>query len=550
MTDARLGSVVLETDVAIPRRDGIVLRADVYRPSGPVRVPALLMRLPYDKRQAQTYWYAAPAWYAERGYAVVVEDVRGRHRSGGHFVPLEHEAQDGLDLVAWAAEQAWCDAQVGSFGYSYCGLVQLLASGCAGDLPLRAIAPALSPPGLGDGCLLQAGVPAAAFLLTWAVELGGLRLGSSAVEPFVLTRDLLRQLVLRPLDELAACIPPEACDWMRHWLRADSEDGYWRSASHQPAYGSIRAEALHVAGWYDTFRTGAIGHFQQLRRVDHRALTSDRLVVGPWTHQPVRADHTSPLAGPDPAGWQIDDMQLSFFDAVLRGGNVAEGALVRVAGLNTPDVWTGTAWPPPEAVPSAWFLGSRGGANGRDGDGLLTDQGVSSCPPDHLVYNHADPVPAVGGDDCGDPDLVDMGPADQERVERRRDVLVYTSPPVSRETSYFGEAEATLYVMTTGASTQWLVRVCLVTANGVSVNVAETVARCPTTPGEVTPVRLFVGPVAFRLHRGERVRLHVTQGSSPRWAGLRDDCGELAVTHSIVLHDPAHPSCLRLSQVA
>jgi putative CocE/NonD family hydrolase len=478
----------------------------------------------------------------------VVEDVRGQHHSPGDFRPLEHEAADGADLIRWVAEQQWCDGQVATFGYSYCGLVQMLAAGSADDLPLRAIAPALSPPGLGEGCLFQGGVPAAAFLLTWAAELGALRLDHAG--DGTLSREALRQLVQRPLAEFAPGVSDQARPWLGHWLACDPTDAYWQTRSHRPAYERIEAESLHLGGWYDTFRAGAVGHYQQLQGVPGRAPGTDRLVVGPWTHQPVIAGHTLPLAGPEPRDWQVDDIQLRFFDAVLRGADRPSGPSVRVAVLNSSDTWTGDEWPPPEAVPAVWWLGSDGRANGRDGDGTLTREGPQPSRPDHLVYDHADPVPAAGGDDCGDPQLVGMGPADQEAVERRRDVLVYTSPPMESGVVVAGDAAVVLHVETVDPVGQWLARLCLVTPEGLSVNIAESVVRCATHPGEPTRVALAIGPVAFRLGRGERLRLHVTQGSSPRWGGLRDATGAPAVSRSVVLHDPAHPSSLHLAEIA
>jgi putative CocE/NonD family hydrolase len=552
MTDRTLGPVVLDADVAVPRRDGLCLRADVYRPVGQGRVPALIMRLPYDKRRAQSYWYSAPAWYAERGYAVVVEDVRGQHRSPGDFRPLAHEAADGADLIRWVAEQPWCDGAVGSYGYSYSGLAQMLAAGSAHDVPLRAMAPALSPPGLGEGCLFQGGVPAAAFLLTWAAELGGLRL-DLAVDGgrhWSLNRDLLRHLVLSPLTDFTSGVSEEAWPWLEQWLTGALEDAYWHDTGHRPDYERIGAESLHLAGWYDTFRTGAIGHFQRLQGVPTRAPGTDRLVVGPWTHQPVIAGRTLPLAGPGARAWQVDDIQMQFFDTVLRGEDAPPEPPVRVAVLNSGETWTGAEWPPPGALPTVWWLGSEGRANGRDGNGTLSRDGARPSRPDHLVYDHANPVPAVGGDDCGDPQLVGMGPADQEPVEQRPDVLVYTSPARDSEVVIAGNAEVVLYVETVDPVSQWLARLCLVTSDGLSVNIAESVVRCTSDLGGPTRVTLTIGPVAFRLRRGERLRLHVTQGSSPRWGGLRDQNGVLAVTRSVVLHEPDHPSSLHLAEIA
>jgi putative CocE/NonD family hydrolase len=596
MTKRRLAAVTLDADVRVPRRDGVALRADVYRPAGGGRHPALVLRLPYDKRLAQSYWYAPPSWYAERGFAVVVEDVRGRHRSPGAFVPLANEGADGADLLRWVAAQPWCDGSVGMYGYSYCGLVQLLAAGADGEVPLAAIAPALAPPGLGDGCLHVGGVPAASFAVGWAIELDALRLDTLPGGAMrLLDASALRDLVLATPGELLRGAADDAtAAWLRHWLDLDPDDGYWRTPSHRPAYDRIGAHALHLGGLYDTFRSGTVDHYRRLRSAaatprpsalggedpgdlssaqarypqagaaevpagsDPRAPAAasapsraDHLVLGPWTHQPVRSVGAAPsLARADPAAWQVDRLQLDFFDAVLRGGAPPAGPPVRIAVLNSGDAWTGVAWPPEPATPVRWYLTSRGRANGRDGDGLLTRDQPAPAPPDHLVFNHADPVPAFGGDDCGDPALVGMGPADQATVERRNDVLVYTSAPAARDRLFAGDAAATLFVDTADRISHWVARVCLVTAEGASVNLAEGVVR--HDGGEAAGpwrVEVPIGPVAFRVGRGQRLRLHVTSGSAPRWGGVRDPDGRLAVSRSVVLHDPDHPACLTLREV-
>jgi putative CocE/NonD family hydrolase len=282
--------------------------------------------------------------------------------------------------------------------------------------------------------------------------------------------------------------------------------------------------------------------------VPGRADAQDRLVVGPWTHHPRRARVAGPMVSHDETAWQVDRLQLAHLDPLLRGADQTDSAAVRVAVMNSAAVWEGASWPPPEAKTVTMFLGSRGTAAGVDGGGVLTTDAGAFGSPDHLVYDHGDPPPALGGDDCGDPDLVGMGPADQATVEWRPDVLVYTSPKATRPCWYVGGAEVSLFVASVDAAAQWLVRLCVVTATGVSVNIAEAISRgrSDSDPGSI---ELSLGPVAFQRDKHERLRLHVTQGSSPRWAGLRDGTGALTVTRSILLHDEGHPSRLQLAQL-
>src|SRR5947209_43630 len=132
----------LEQNVAIPMRDGVLLRADVLRPKGEGPFSVLVYRTPYGKHFAQkeyTIFHRA----VQRGYAVVIEDVRGRYASGGEFRPYENEGHDGYDTIEWAAAQRWSNGDVGTFGLSYPGAVQWLAA--VEDPPhLKALVPAMT----------------------------------------------------------------------------------------------------------------------------------------------------------------------------------------------------------------------------------------------------------------------------------------------------------------------------------------------------------------------------------------------------------------------
>jgi uncharacterized protein len=537
--DRHLARVTLEQDVGVMRRDGTRLRADVYRPVGQGPCPTLVMRLPYDKRVAQTYWYASPAWYASQGYTVVVEDVRGRFSSEGVFKPLTMEASDTVDLLRWTAEQPWSNGRLGTYGYSYAGLLQLLAASRCGDVPLQAIAPALTPPGLGEGCLQQNGVTAASFLVGWAAELGALTVDVAAPGS-------LRRLANRPFLELRDSIPPGVGDWANTWLEQDLDDAYWHQSSMVPDYDAVTAAALHIGGWYDTFRRATVEHFQASRAGKGRPPGADRLVVGAWSHQPRRSRRRGAELAPF---WDVDALQLDFFDAVLRD-RPTDADCVRVAILNSPDSYAGDSWPPPGLVETDWHLRSGGRAASADGDGELSMDGPGGAPADFLHYDHANPVPAAGGDDCGDPAVVGMGPRDQAAVELRSDVLVYSSPPMPSDTLVLGSADMVLYFESSDEIAQWVARLCLVDQSGISRNIAETVVRIALTEPGPHRVELSFGPIAVRIGAGECLRLHVTNGSSPRWAPLRDRKSRPIASRSVVLHDRDHPSVLTLRQVA
>src|ERR1700738_4799396 len=120
-------SIVVEFDVAVPMRDGVQLRANVYRPAAG-RWPVLLTRLPYGKDLLLGGSVLDPVQAARRGYVVIVQDTRGRFASEGEFRPFETEAEDGVDTIAWAAGLPFADGQVGMFGASYFGFTQWAAA--------------------------------------------------------------------------------------------------------------------------------------------------------------------------------------------------------------------------------------------------------------------------------------------------------------------------------------------------------------------------------------------------------------------------------------
>jgi len=129
-------------DVVVPMRDGVALRADILLPSAEGKFPALIYRTPYGKQFALKEYKTFEKAVA-RGYAVVVQDVRGRYASDGEFVAYQNEGRDGFDTIEWAAKQPWCDGNVGTFGLSYPGAVQWLAA--VEDPPhLKAMAPAMT----------------------------------------------------------------------------------------------------------------------------------------------------------------------------------------------------------------------------------------------------------------------------------------------------------------------------------------------------------------------------------------------------------------------
>ncbi len=284
---ASAAGVQVERDVAVPMRDGVVLRADIYRPAGAGKFPVLVFRTPYGKHNAASSDGVHEKAVA-RGYAVVMQDVRGRYASGGHFDPYRQEGADGYDTIEWAARQPWSDGRVGTYGLSYPGAVQWLA---ALEAPphLLAMAPAMtfsSPRRFFymNGIFDRSWLP-------WIYEniapdarrrLGMPDDGDAEAKWRSVAGDYQSWLPLRDLPWLRKEAP-----YYFEWLSHPPEDAWWDWAELQGRYGRITAAVLNLSGWYDDAYgvEGAATNFNGLRQArSGQGAARTHLVLGPWVH--------------------------------------------------------------------------------------------------------------------------------------------------------------------------------------------------------------------------------------------------------------------------
>jgi len=446
---AAASAPVVERDVAVRMRDGVVLRADVWRPAPAGRFPVLVYRTPYDRRQAQREG-SLVAHAAERGYAVVVQDVRGRYGSDGEFEPYRHEGRDGYDTIEWAAAQAWSDGTVGTFGLSYPGAVQWLA---AVESPphLKAMVPAMtfSTP---RNFFYSGGV----FDMSWTAWIWnniapdvrvrrGLA-GPRTVEEARAAWDrmhgsVLSRLPLSALDEFRDVAP-----YLFVWMRHPAGDPWWSWAELRGRYGRVGAAVLNVSGWHDEAYgpEGALTNFLGLRaarRGEPNARTS--LVIGPWVHGGVmdsaEAQSRSGERAFGPSAFvDYGEMVLRFMDHHVRGldNGVERDPPVRVFVMGENAWREGDRWPLPGTTPRALFLGGAASGRGRlDWRPGREGRGFSS-----FVSDPARPVE--------DPRAADPGAHDYRGLVERKDVAAFETTPFETDLRVVGRIGAEMYVST------------------------------------------------------------------------------------------------------
>ena len=541
---ARQVSVSFESDLPLMLRDGTITYADLFRPSGNGKSPALLVRTPYNKSSPSVRGLTLDALRAAgNGYAVVIQDVRGRYSSDGEFYPFVNEIEDGYDSVEWVAGQSWCDGKVGMFGNSYMGATQWLAAK-AKPPSLLAIAPGITASDYHEGWTWQGGAFSLGFNLSW--PLGGLvtanwdhlaarlYLSPRQFDILIDQKDALtasfKHLPLRELPDFESDLAPYYYDWLDH----PEYDDYWKRISIEESHSEISVPALNVGGWYDSFLGGTIRNFTQMREVaaTEEARAGQRLIIGPWVHG------SSPLGisgqhnfGTRAAADAIDlhGLHLRFFDYWLRGEDrgVGDESPVRIFVMGE-NVWRSEdQWPLERAEEVRYYLHSLGRANTLNGDGWLAPEPPNDEPTDVYVYNPIDPVPTLGGPLCGDLGFLPPGGFDQRPVEAREDVLVYTTPPLERPVEVTGPIIVTLYASTSAMDTDFTAKLVDVSPNGYARNLTDGIVRAryrtPRTPADliepeqVNEYRIDLWATSNLFRQGHRIRLEISSSNFPRF---------------------------------
>ena len=529
-------------------RDGISLSADVYLPLGARGLPTIVQWTPYESTRER--FIAWGVWFAQRGYGAVVVDVRGRYESHGRFAPWIDDGRDAHDTLTWAADQEWSNGRIGTWGRSYGALVQWQLAHL-GHPNLACIAPQV----IHDDYFWDGYWTGGAFQL--ALTLGAAALWSSALSlitgpnaaDLVFNDRILGHLPLVELDELTI---GRRVDYWRLWWEHQTNDAYWQQFHHRPE--RLQVPIFQQGGWFDPY-SGA--HLRTFGAVGPRL--PNRVLMGPWTHEEevetFRGD-VDLSAGVT----VIREHELAFYDRFLKdeanGWDERPPLELYVLGA---DEWRAEhEWPLARTEPTRWYL--------RAGGLLDRDPPRPDEAADRYAYDPADPVPTIGGVSSvltmtqGAQTPVRPGPLDQRELERRDDVLVYTSEPLERDLEVIGPVESVLYAASSARDTDWIVRLCEVYPDGRSIVLTEGIIRARyrssnagdstelLEPNEVAEYRIRCYPTAVVFKRGHGLRLDVTSSSFPRFSrnlNTGEDVGtgtRIEVARQTVLHTDRYPS--------
>ncbi len=546
--------VELECGVVMTLRDGCRLVADVYRPvatpASPGPWPVLLMRQPYGRDIASTVVYAHPTWFARRGFLVVIQDVRGRGDSEGAFYTFRNETEDGYDTVRWAAALPGANGRVGMYGFSYQGSTQLLAA-LARPPELRALAPHMTAFDLYSGWFYRGGLLQLSTTLGWASQMlreDSRRLGAaSEVALDENWQNSGRLSGMLPVRDIAPLVNEDLPGYGADWLRHADYDAYWREFDLLERVAELGLPMFHLSGWYDLYLRGSVdGYRAMAARHPNQFLLATPWVHLPWGNLTGGAD-LGPAAAP-----AVDELMAAWFHHWL--DDETPGLEPPLAGCRYftlgENAWReASCWPPPEAVPTSWFLASAGRANSRFGDGVLAPDGPAG-PDDLFNYDPEVPVTAPGGNQNG---YAGFGPFDLAAQQQGINLLVFTSAPFPAPVVMAGDAVCVLHVTSSAPETSFVVRLSRVLPDGRAIFLTLGATEARARDG--AELRIALDPIAVRFAAGDRVRLDVASSAFPlliRHPNTETDPAavsrpaEFRRALQVVHHDQARPSRVEL----
>jgi putative CocE/NonD family hydrolase len=572
--------VRVEKSVMMPMRDGVRLATDIYFPSNEEQQhaehswPVILIRTPYSKSGFGGRMQRIAEMMAGQGYAVAVQDERGRYESGGSYIIFGSVADDGYDAIDWLSRQSWSNGRVGTYGCSSLGDNQILA---AQRLPaaLKAMIPQASFATIGSAGgqykyygVRTGGAVALAQNISWFYEAGSKVNPAPQVKPANYPA-LWWHLPIVDVMTVVGAAPNDFADAVSR----EVTDPWWDQFHYMTDDYRSDVPALFVNSWNDFGARETIFEFEMLRKhsVSKEARDNQYLVISPTTH--CRSEYASgdELIGERDVGdarFDFWSMYFRWFAHWLKNDKSALAAMPRVQYyLMGKNEWRSAPdWPIPGTRLVKFFLHSAGHANGLQGDGTLSGLAASGATSDRFIYDPGNPVPSLGGPLCCTEGNNAAGSYDQRKVEMRGDVLVYSSLPLKQGIEVTGPIDAVLSVSSDAKDTDFTAKLIDVYPDGRAFNIQEGILRARYregqakkvwfSAGEVAVLRIDMGATGNFFGPGHRIRLEVSSSNFPRYdrnlntGGNNFDETRWLVAHNTVHHSSKHPSYLLLPVIA
>ena len=585
----RDNGVRTEKSVTVPMRDGATLSTDLYFPEAKTeQLPTILIRTAYNKGRGREPGSAEGgilSRFIEEGYAVAVQDMRGRFESEGVYRPATVDRDDAYDTVTWLAEQPWSDQKVATYGCSYHGDVQVVLASTRHPNHVAAL-PMASTTGYyaegrpwiaydggvfelaqtagwfsGSGSKIYYGPPPWVDRAEWfrsdAAKLfrTGPERARSEYEanlPTLPIIDILRKSGLPPSD-------------YEDFVSNNPEGAYFKNLDWVGQSDRFDVPAIFIDSWYDYGPAETLQLFNlfQKNAVSGEARDNQFVIIAPTTHCGYTRATEQTIVGERDLGdarLDFEDMYLRWYERWLKGvdNGVTDMPKVQYYLMGKNEWRSSETWPLPDTEYRKFYLHSDGRANSRYGDGSLSRSLPGDQPADRFVYDPATPVPTLGGQTCCTGMNSAAGAYDQSNIEMRNDVLVYTSEPLEEGIEVTGQLEVVLYVGSSVKDTDFTAKLVDVYPDGKAYNIQGGALRMRyregfdkkllMEEGEVYEIRLDLHATSNYFGPGHRIRLDISSSNFPRWdrnlntGGNNYDETEWIVAENTAHHTAAYPS--------
>lgn len=587
----------IDQKVMVEMRDGVRLATDVYRPKTDKPVPIIFSKTPYNfnswgdgKERTRTKERALEA--IKRGYAYVVQNERGRYFSEGKWEILGVPTTDGYDAFTWMKEQPWCNGKIATLGCSSTAEWQMAVA--ALDHPAHA---AMVPQGYGAGVgrvgeyyeqgnWFKGGAQQMLFT-SWLYSVQNdefrPRVPAGATQ-----EDLVR---ISRFYDLASEAPP--VDWSEAFkhlpvqdiiknvngtkgiydemIRRKPNDSAWFEGGLYHDDMPFGVPSFWFVSWYDVASSPNLALFNHVRKnaKDPQVRDNQYLIIAPTLHCRFTRATKNTIVGERSVGdarLNYDEQIYDWFDYLLKGKNnefTSKTPRVQYYTMGMNKWQSADTWPPADTEMTTYYLNSNGRANSLYGDGELTTiQAKKDTPNDEFVYNPLNPVLSYGGNVCCTGNAVQGGAYDQQVMETRHDILVYSTPPLEEGVEVSGFVECTLYVGSDAKDTDFTLKLIDVYPDGRAYNLDETIQRVRyregydkevfMKEGEVYKVKLSPLSTSNYFEKGHQIRIEVSSSNFPRFTrnlntgGNNYDEKEAVVARNKVYHSEAYPSMIRL----
>lgn len=562
--------LVIQHDVMMPMRDGVQLATDIYRlkdaPSGPV----LVARTPYNKVGfAKRNRPTDLARFLKAGYSIVIQDVRGRYASEGMFVPHAHETSDGIDCFEWITRQDWSNGVIGTMGGSYVGGTQWLPAR-ENPAALKTMVPEVTFSDMYEGNTHPGGVKVLHDLRWTAASIlpDAVQRRKRAGEVVPIAQELPD--VSTVLDVLPLASHPmiqQYTPFYKEWLNHPTAGAYWDSISPNTGYSHITAPAMNISGWYDIFIWGTLQNYRGMKESGSGNGRFQKLIIGPWAHGDFSGRFPERNFGQQASSEAIDldGIKLRWYDRWLKGVSngieTEDPVLLFVMGI---DQWrTEKDWPLPDTRYTEYYLHSDGTANTSAGNGSLSSTKPLNEPEDTYVYDPMNPVPTIGGQVIL-PGENTWGPRDQQEVEQRQDVLVYTTPTLTDSVEVTGNVSLRLFVSSDAPDTDFAAKLVDVFPDGRAMILTNGILRARyrngfkqaelMKEGEVYELNINLLATSNVFLPGHRIRLEVSSSNFPQFARnsntggtiVEESAEQYRKATNVIHHSAIYPSRLIL----